>query len=127
MTPKELLQRIENQKAEKAALKALWEILFPDFPVPADRQFQSWLDIPYTFDTVIQGLQKTQIFMNKRIATQREANEAPAEGKSAAWIWNKPLASVTPDDICSFASGCMKKIKYPEKYPDWKEFKNGRK
>jgi hypothetical protein len=94
MTPNskatELLARIEQQKREIAALKMLWETLYPEFPVPDTRQFQIWLKL-YDFDTVVLGLEAANIKFAKR------AGSAAGQMES--------------DDVLRYASGTMKGLK----------------
>jgi len=94
ITPQQLIARLEEQSQQIDALQKLWKQLFPEFAPPASRQFRTWLNIPYDFDTVVHGLEKAMQFLNKRILEKQEAT-----------------MPVTQDDIVRYASGCMKKHK----------------
>jgi hypothetical protein len=99
MTPKELLAQLAAQREQIAALILLWEELFPEFPQPGNRQFQTWLRM-YDFDTVIYGMNAAMQLCNKR-ATKT------VEGDAVATHMGPPTVS----DVIQYASGCMKKQK----------------
>jgi hypothetical protein len=96
MTPKELIARMEQQKNEIAALKSYWETLFPEVKEPGDRQWLVWLNMPYDFETVVYGLEKSMQQWNKK------ALEAGTKEGAL------PMQS---EQIVPYASGCMKKHK----------------
>lgn len=94
MTSKELIARLAAQREQIAALIQLWEELFPEFPQPGNRQFQTWLRM-YDFDTVIYGLYAAMQPCNKRATKAVEGHAGPP----------------TVSDVIQYASGCMKKQK----------------
>jgi len=94
MTPQELLNHIKEQNTQIDALTKLWEELFPEFPQPGKRQFQSWLRT-YDFNTVIYGLDAALQLCNKRATKTVEGHEGTA----------------TASDVVRYASGSMKKQK----------------
>jgi hypothetical protein len=95
MTPNskatELLARIEQQRQEIAALKVLWETLYPEFPAPDTRQWQIWRK-RYDFDMIVAGLETA----NAKFA--RRASESVS-------------GAMTNDDVIRYASGTMKGLK----------------
>jgi hypothetical protein len=96
MTPKELIAHLTAQREQIAALIQLWEELFPEFPQPGNRQFQTWLRM-YDFNTVIYGLNAAMQLCNKR------ATKPAADGPHAG--------AATIEDVTQYASGSMKKQK----------------
>jgi len=99
MTPKELLAKLAAQREQIAALIQLWEELFPEFPQPGNRQFQTWLRM-YDFDIVIYGLNAAMQLCNKRASKI-------AKGDAVA----THMGPATVSDVIQYASGCMKKQK----------------
>ncbi len=94
MTPKELVAHLASQREQIAALIQLWEELFPEFPQPGNRQFQTWLRM-YDFDIVIYGLNAAMQLCNKRATKSVEGHAGPP----------------TISDVIQYASGSMKKQK----------------
>ena|SRR5258708_932374 len=98
MTPKELLAKLAEQKEQIAALTVLWEELFPEFPQPGNRQFQTWLRM-YDFDCVVYGLGAAMQLCNKRASMALGHDLEACRGP------------VTAQDVIQYASGSMKKHK----------------
>jgi hypothetical protein len=65
----ELLVRIAKQKEDVSALQALWAVTFPEFETLDTRQAQVWLKL-YQFDTVVEGIETTNIKFSKRQHTE---------------------------------------------------------
>jgi hypothetical protein len=88
----ELLARIEQQKQEIPALKTLWEMLYPEFPVPDTRQWQIWRKM-YDFDLIVAGLETANVKFARRAGS--ECVSGP----------------MTNDDVVRYASGTMRGLK----------------
>lgn len=57
MNGEELIGRVQEQKKQADAIRALWGALFPEFDLPDDRQCMMWLKNGQTLDDVDAGLQ----------------------------------------------------------------------
>lgn len=57
MNAEELIGRVQEQKKQAEAIRALWGALFPEFDLPDDRQCMFWLKNGQTLDDVDAGLQ----------------------------------------------------------------------
>ena len=88
LTADQLFDRIEHQRRNIAALRKYWEEILPEFPVPADSQFRTWVG-RHSLDIIVAGL---DVAMERHLRRLKKDGERP---------W-------TADDVCAYASGVMK-------------------
>jgi len=110
MTPQELITKIERQKQERVALAKLWESLFPQCPMPGERQLTIWLNL-YEFETVVAGLERALQQEQRRQQNfdddRRECLANVAWGNGGKMI-PTALQPMDCEDIIRYASGVMK-------------------